>query len=492
VRFRRLIFLTIASAFVTVDIAGAQDGGSGGEGASDGQTQGGSGASVDLPLVGEVPVPGFLSSLLGIESDAPENPGQGGGQGQSRPPAVVYSEAQEEPVGESFRFLGRVTPIEQVEVQARITGFIEEVAFDGGEFVEEGNLLFQIQREQYETALASAEARLDSAEAANAETERQLARRRELRESNTVSQANLDDAIASAAASRAQVRQAEADVRQAELDLSYTSIEAPISGKMSAPFITRGNYVSASSGPLAELVQLDPIWGVFSLGENRLSRWRQLGIGSGEIAPIEDREEEAENNSSAGPVGDDAPQAQSIEEANYRLSLVLPDGSVYAEEGEFAFVGNSVDATTGTVEVRVRFANPEGLLLPNQNVTLRVEEANPPVLPVIQQAAVQLGRDGRTVWVVNDDDTVSRLPIEVEPGPEPGTVAVTRGLEGGERVIVRGALQLRDGQTVDPRTTGQQGGVPGGAAQGGAAGEGSGDGTSSEGSGQSGGSGGSE
>lgn len=438
-------------------------------GTGDGQAQGADAPSLDIPLIGEVPVPGFLASLLGLDPDASQGGNQG--QGESPPAAVVYARAEARPVGESFRFLGRVTPIESVEVQARTSGFIEKVAFEGGTFVEEGDLLFQIQREQYETALASAQARLDSAEAADAETQRQLARQRELRDSNTVSQANLEDAIASAAAAQARVREVEADVRQAELDLSYTRITAPIDGKMSAPLITRGNYVSASSGVLAELVQLDPIWGVFSLGENRLARWRQIGFGSGEVAPIEDSGGSSQPGQSGGETRvqaeDEDPgagnvQAESFQAADYRLSLVLPDGSTYAEEGEFAFVGNSVDAQTGTVEVRVRFANPNALLLPNQNVTLRVDEADPPVLPVVSQSAIQLGRDGRAVWVVNDDDTVTRLPVEVEPGPEAGTVAVTRGLEGGERVIVRGALSLQKGQTVDPRTAGGQDGVPGG------------------------------
>jgi RND family efflux transporter MFP subunit len=429
-----------------------------------GSSEGPGGPTIDVPILGEIPVPGFLAGLLDMGRDGPEGAAQA--QGENRPPAVVFQRAETRPVGDSFRFLGRVTPIERVEVQARVSGFIEEVAFEGGAFVERGDLLFQIQREQYEIAVAAARARLDSAEAANAETQRQLERQRELRESNTISQANLDDAISAAEAAQAEVRQAETELRQAELELGYTSIEAAIDGKMSAPLITRGNYVSGASGILAELVQLDPIWGVFSLGENRLSRWRRLGIGTGEIAPIEE-------DGSSGQAGSGTGRSDAEAAEDYRLRLVLPDGSIYAEEGEFAFVGNTVDAQTGTVEVRVRFANPDSLLLPNQNVTLRVEEADPPVLPVIQQAAIQLGREGRAVWVVTEDDTVARIPVEVEPGLKPGTVAVTRGLEGGERVIVRGALRLEEGQTVDPRTAGGQGGLPGADGPGGS-GQGSG------------------
>lgn len=414
--------------------------------------QGGGAPTVDLPIIGEVAVPGFLANLFGLEANGAS--GGGSGAGEAPPPAVVFEVAKERAVAESYRFLGRISPIERVEIRARVPGYIEEVAFSGGASVSEGDLLFQIERDTYEVALNAARARLAAAEAQLDETERQLSRQRQLAESGTVSEANLDDAIAAAEGARASRQEAEAAVSQAELDLGYTSIEAAIDGKISAPAQTRGNYVSASSGSLAELVQLDPIWGVFALGETRLETWRNLGLDGG------------------SPTG-------------YDLSLVLPDGTTYAEGGDFDFLGNEVDAATGTVAVRVRFANPDGTLLPNQNVTLRVVESDPPVLPVIPQAAVQLGREGRAVWTVEDDDTVTRRPISVVEGPEPGTVAVTDGLAGGERVIVRGALRLSDGQTVDPRNAdGSGGGTAGGSggdrggddAQGAAGGGGSGDG----------------
>lgn len=418
-------------------------------GAQDGDSEGDEGdVSVELPLIGEVPVPDFLANLLGMEASAQGQGEQGqGGQGQSRPTAVVFQTAEPQAVGESFRFLGRVAPIERVEIRARISGYVEDVGFQGGESVSEGDLLFRIQSAQYDAQLASARASLASAEAARLETERQLTRNEELRDSGTVSQAGLDDATAAAEAARAQVDQAQAMVQQAELDLSYTTIEAPIDGKISAPLITRGNFVSPSSEVMANVVQVDPIWGVFSLGENRLLEWTQLGIGGVSSAPIEGAATAAQSTQSGS--------------SEYRLSLQLPDGSTYQPAGEFSFVGNEVDPQTGTVELRVRFANPDGLLLPNQNVSLLVSEIDPPVLPVVPQAAVQLSRDGRAVWVVRDDDTVTRMPVEVTQAPEPGQVAITRGLDGGERVIVRGALQLEEGQTVDPRMAGGQGGTPG-------------------------------
>lgn len=413
--------------------------------------------SIELPLVGEVPVPAFIGELLGIEAQAQ---GQQQGQGQQAPPAVVFEVAEQRSVGEVFEFLGRIEPIERVSVQARVPGFIDEVAFQGGQDVAEGDLLFQIDTAQYDAALQSAEAQRAAAQARLENAERSLERDRGLRESGTIAEAVLDESQAAFEQARGTLLQAEAAVRQAQLDLDYTSIAAPIDGRMSEPFETRGNYVSAAEGPLADLIQMDPIWGVFALGENRLIAWQRLGIGQGDTAPIGDdtKATSGETTAEAGSAsaGDDTPDI-----SEYDLNLILPDGSPYDAAGSLSFVGNSVDPQTGTVEVRVEFPNPDGLLLPNQNVTLKVTEADPPELPVIPQAAVQLGRDGRAVWVVRDDDTVTRLPIETAAARMPGMVAVTSGLEGGERVITRGSMRLQDGATVDPRRGTGTDGAPG-------------------------------
>ncbi|WOI56434.1 efflux RND transporter periplasmic adaptor subunit [Palleronia sp. LCG004] len=465
----------------------AQEDGSGGDGdgqeqqggqGSQGGSEGGDAPVIDLPLLGEVPVPGFLAGLFGIES------GEGDDQQQEQgPPAVVYSVAEVQSVAETFRFLGRIQPIERVDVRARVPGFIDEVAFRGGQQVEEGDLLFQIETAQYDAALQSARAQEESARAQFTTAERALARAEELRESGTVSQSQLDDAVAAFETARGTVLQAEAAVRQAELDLDYTSITAPISGRMSEPYQTQGNYVSASSNAIAELTQMDPVWGVFALGENRLIEWQQLGIGGTDLAPIAaSGEEGASAGGEASPGGDGAVEVdpprpdgdldvandmseEGADPEDYDLLLLLPDGSSYADEGELSFVGNSVDPQTGTVDVRVEFSNPSGILLPNQNVTLVVTEADPPRMPVIPQSAVLLAREGRSVWVVRDDDTATQIPVEVTSVDVPGQVAVTRGLDGGERVIVRGTMALEEGAKVDPRQSSDNSGLPGASGQ---------------------------
>ena len=444
----------------------------------DGSGQGAS--TIDLPLLGEVELPGFLSFL--------GSPPEKAQQGDRPPPAVVTTIAKVEPVSERFTFIGRVQPIERVEIVARVPGFIESVQFEGGNTVEAGDTLVQIDRGQYEAERMSAQASFESAQAQETEAERALSRAQELRDSGTVSQASLDEARATFEARRGTRLQAEAAVAQAQLNLDYTTLSAPIAGRMSAPLQTRGNYVTTGSGALAELVQLDPIWGVFALGETRLTTWRRLGIGGADPAPLTSGDGDGATASTMPVTPNPArPGGQA-----YDLTLLLPDGSRYLSAGSFDFIGNGVDPATGTLEVRVRFDNPDGVLVPNQNVTLRVTESDPPRYPVIPQAAVQLGRDGSSVWVVNDDDTVRRVSVTLETAHEPGRTAVTDGLAGGERVVIRGAATLQDGQTVSPRAEGAtaaggSGGGQGESAESGGSGEGSGgsggDGSESDGSG---------
>ncbi|MCE7027545.1 efflux RND transporter periplasmic adaptor subunit [Jiella avicenniae] len=511
-------------------LAQSEEGGQGGQEQSAGST-------LDLPLIGKIELPDFLSFLGSSDDDGSGGSGPGGTQqaGNQPPPAVITQTATVKPVGDRFEFIGRIAAIQQVSIQARVEGYLDTVAFKGGETVRKGDLLFQIETAQYDAALASARAQLSGAQAQLNQAGRSLARSKELAQSGTVSQSTLDDAQAAFESAQATQLQAEAAVQQAELNLGYTRIVAPIDGTISAPLITAGNYVSNGSGALANLIQMDPIWGVFPIGEGQLINWKKLGIGSSEPPPVEaqpaggaDAEASGDRtnaggNSGGNATGDDPEQngpegrqaaataadtaepadagsddpqtaeapsadgsaaagssgppagaeevggegeevASSAQEAeDFVLSLVLPNGSNYRPTGAFDFVDNTVSATTGTIETRIRFPNPEGYLLPNENVTLVTTQKAPPRLPVIPQTAVQLSREGRSVLIVKDDDTIERRMITVAADGsdgtlDPGEVAVTEGLSGGENVVVRGAATLKEGQKVSPRPASAQAG----------------------------------
>ncbi|MEN3791460.1 efflux RND transporter periplasmic adaptor subunit [Fulvimarina sp. MAC3] len=425
---RRAVFVALIafSASVSGGVALAQSGGGGGSSSgSDNQS-----SSINLPLIGEIELPdwlSFLGSSSGQSSQSAssggESGGSGGSQGSQPPPAVVVTRAELESVGNEFQFIGRIEAIQNVTLQARVNGFIEEVYFEGGDVVTVGDRLFKIEDDQYQASLDSAKAQLAGAEAQLAEADRSLKRAQELIDSGTIPQAELDQARATFESARATRMQAQADVRQAQLNLDYTSITAPIDGVISAPMITKGNFVSAASGTLANIVQLDPIWGTFPIGEERLSALRRIGGGKGDAAASAE---------------------------DYRLSLKLPNDEQLPGDGNFAFVGNTVDQSTGTIEVRVSFPNPDGQLLPNENVTLVATERDPPMLPVVPMEALQLSREGRYLYLLNDDnDTVRRQPVEL--GKQlTGTAAISSGIEAGDLVVVQGVQNLQDGAKVNP------------------------------------------
>ncbi len=454
---------------------------------------------IDLPIVGRVPLPGFMAGWFGSDEEAGTGSGgEPGAQAQAGPPAVIVQRVETRSVGDRFEFIGTIQPIERVGVRARVDGYIEEVAFQGGQMVRQGDVLFRIEPAQYEAAVRSAEAQLSGAQATRNQAQRNFDRQNELVQSGVTARATLDDATANLENAEAQLLQAQATLTQAQLDLSYTRIEAAIDGEMSAPIITRGNYVSASSGDLATLTQMNPIWGVFPISEDQLVTWQRVGPGQMDEAPVAEASPNgqtggsgegdasegggemvasAEMTSSTGTEDETLvataegtgaegappppPGAETVDAAadasnqglarDYLLQLRLPNGSLYEPAGRFDFVGNTVNQTTGTVEARIRFPNPGEFLLANQNVTLVASQRNPPTLPVVPQAAIQFSREGRAVLLVRPDNTVERRQVEIGRSID-NLTTVTRGLEGGETLVLRGSANVGEGATVRPVT----------------------------------------
>ena len=465
--------------------------------------EGEDGPGIDLPLIGRVPLPGFMAGWFGGEEEGEKTAGktgEGGGEKSGEPPAVIVETVKTRSVGDTFEFIGTIQPIERVGVRARVEGYIQDVAFEGGQKVKQGDLLFQIEPAQYEAALRAAEAQLSGAQATRNQAQRNFDRQRELAQSGVTARATLEDATANLENAEAQLLQAQASVTQAQLNLSYTRITAAIEGEMSAPLITRGNYVSSTSGDLAVLTQMNPIWGVFPIGEGQLVTWQRVGPKQADDAPVADARPNGQANGGSGGgeaegeggeklvasaemtsstgAEDEAPiasaegtgaagapplpeGAQTVDAANdasdnglasdYRLQLRLPNGALYEPPGRFDFVGNTVNSTTGTVEARIRFPNPGDFLLANQNVTLRASSRDPATVPVVPLAAIQFSREGRAVLLVKPDNTIERRPIEVGRTIE-NMSAVTAGLSGGETLVLRGSASVKEGTKVRPVT----------------------------------------
>ncbi len=344
-------------------------------------------------------------------------------QDQLPPPAVVVVEVSAQPITDPDRFSGTIEAIKEVDIVARVQGFIDEIMFEAGNRVSEGDVLFRIESAPYAAAVAGAEAQLAQANAQLLNANQEYARQQTLRERGVASQAALDAAIATQAVARAGVQIAVANLEQARIELSYVEIVAPFAGEMGRELFSRGALVGPTSGPLARLVNTDPVRVVFSISDRVL-----LGI----------RREIAHGN---------APDVV------FRLDLA--NGEIYNEPARIEFIANEADPVTATVPVRLIVKNSDRLLIPGQFVDVIVGPADPPVLPVVPQTAVLQDREGRYVYVLGENDTVTQRRIEVDSLVQGGW-AVTSGLEAGDVVVVQGLQRLADGVTVTPSAAAQK------------------------------------
>jgi membrane fusion protein, multidrug efflux system len=333
-------------------------------------------------------------------------------------PAVSVVTVRSEDVARIDEFIGRIEAIQQVDVRARVQGFLEKVAFTEGQDVKADDPLFEIEPDQYEAALQQVKAQQASAEAGLRNAQLTLERRQELYDRAAGTRADLDQAIADRDSAAATVESAKAAVRAAELNLSYTRIASPIAGRIGRTGFTRGNVVGPDSGALARVVQLDPIRVVFSVSERDFISVVQQGQGT----------------------------ALDRIKAGFLPTLRLANGTIYAEQGRIDFAGNEVDQATGTLPVRASFANPTRVLLPGGTVWVRVRPAETRRMPLVPVQAVQENRQGKFVLVVADS-RVEQRPIKatLQVGQN---WAVEDGLRAGETVIVEGLQKVRAGAQV--------------------------------------------
>lgn len=353
------------------------------------------------------------------------------------PPAVETAAVTLQPITREAEFLGTVQTIQQVNLLARVEGFLEAVNVKEGSFVPAGTVVFEIEKDTYQASLDAAQASLQAAQAAEAgaqatltQAQLNLKRQSELVKTSAVSQATVDDATASRDTAQANVKQAQAQIAQAQaqvetaqLNLNFTDVKSPISGRIGRTFVTDGNLVSPSTGPLATIVQTDPIRVVFSISDR-------------EYLQVIDALKPNDKG-----FGADA--------ENYRPSLRLSDGTDYGLPGKISFIDNSIDSSTGTIAVYAEFPNPNLKLVPGQYVTVTVKAGKPQELPVVAAAAVQQDREGNYVFVLGEGNRVTVRRVEL--GTRVGTDwSIKSGLANGDVVIVSGVQKVAPGIVVDP------------------------------------------
>jgi membrane fusion protein (multidrug efflux system) len=338
------------------------------------------------------------------------------------PPAVLVSPVEVRDVAPAYDFIGRVTPIQSVQIVPRITAFIEEEPVAQGADVKAGDVLFELQKTQYQAAVQSAQAQLDSANAGLRLAQLAYARAAQLNNQGVESQATLDQATATRDQNQASVLGAQANLAQAALNLSYSTIRSPIDGRIGAIILTRGNLVTPSTPALATVNQLDPIRVVFSVSDRVL-----VGV-------------ERRTGSTVGQIAE-----------GLVVGLILPDRSRYGQTGTISFFNNQVDPQTGTVSVYVDFPNPDRLLLPGSFVSVDVRNAQPEESAMVSVAAVQTDQSGHYVLTVTSDGTVHQQPVTLGRQIAQDFI-VTKGLSAGDRVIVDGVQKVRPGEKVNAQS----------------------------------------
>jgi membrane fusion protein (multidrug efflux system) len=343
--------------------------------------------------------------------------------GAPQAPEVGVITLEAKPVTLTRELPGRTSAFRVAEVRARVNGIVQKRLFTEGSDVKEGQPLFRIDAAPYQAALESARAGLARAEAAVAT--RRLAAQRfgELLESNAVSRQEHDDAVAALRGAEADVAAGRAAVRTARINLDYTTVVAPIAGRIGRAEVTEGAYVQqAGATLLATVQQIDPIHVDLAWSSAEALRLRR-DLESGKLAGVEGGGE---------------------------VRLALSDGGEYPEPGKLQFTDITVDPSTGSISVRALFPNPRGELLPGLFVRARIAEGTRPQAILVPQRAVQRDASGRAhVLVVTRDKKVERRAVETDRVVGDAWL-VTSGLAAGESVIVDGLQKARPGAPVVP------------------------------------------
>jgi len=345
----------------------------------------------------------------------------GAGSASAPPvPEVTVVTAEPRDLPATFEYVGQIAGIREAEVRPRVSGILERWNYKEGAPVKAGESLFTIDPEPFRAALAKAEADLASAEASLSQATRNAARLKPLWEAKAVSQKDYDDAVSAEEVAAANVKAAQAAVTEARLNLSYTRVEAPISGTTSRALKSEGSLVQAQQTLLTTISQLDPIYVIFSFTEVEHLKFTRA-VSEGRLKLPKD--------------------------GKFDVRLKLADGSEYAHAGKVDFTDVRVDPNTGTIEARAVMPNPEHLLRSGQFVRVRLSGATRIGAIAIPQRAVLEGPNTKIVMTVNAQGVVEPRPVQVGDWSGEDWV-ITGGLNAGDQVIVDGIVKARPGSSV--------------------------------------------
>ena len=339
------------------------------------------------------------------------------------PPSVTIAQPVVKQIVEDDEFVGRFEAVDEVRVSARVGGYLDEIHFEDGAIVEEGQLLFTIDQRPFRAILGQAEAALKIAESRYDFAQKELARAEELVQRGNISRSVVDERRQEFISAQAEVGGAQAAVQAAALDLEFTEIRAPFGGRIGRHLLSVGNLVEANETVLTSIVSLDPIYFYFDINERYYLAYAR----------------------------DARSRGQALQEGGSRLPVTVRLGDSVEEprEGNLDFSENRLDEDSGTMRVRAVFQNGDLVLQPGLFGRVNVPGSLPYLGILIPDEAITADQNKRIVYLVNEDGVVSTR--EVRPGPKIDGYRVIRdGLTGDEQIVVEGLMRVRPGITVAP------------------------------------------
>ncbi len=342
------------------------------------------------------------------------------------PPKVTVAQPIQKPVTDYLEFTGNIAAVQIVELRARVEGYLEQVLFQDGDLVKKGDLLFQIEQGPYIAAVDQAKANVARAQADLTQARLTADRRRQAGRSGAISKQQVDEAVAQADAQAAQVMSLKAALETAELNLGYTKVYAPFDGRIGRRLVDPGNLVGAGEDTLlAEINQIDPVYVYFTISERVL-------------LPIMERQKSQDPGAEAS-------------KKTQPLFLGLATDEDFPHKGFLDFAAITLDAGTGTLQLRGVFQNPDRKLLPGLFAKIKAPVATEDNAILVPQQAVGFDQQGEYVMVIGPNNTVERRGVQQGPLSD-GMRVISKGLNGDEQVIVAGLMRAIPGRVVTPVT----------------------------------------
>jgi RND family efflux transporter MFP subunit len=345
--------------------------------------------------------------------------------GLAQAPPVTVAKPVVKDIIERDDFIGRFEAVDQVDVRARVSGYLDKVHFQDGTLVKAGDLLFVIDPRPYRNALEQAQAAVTSSEVRLNFAQNDLDRAEQLRKTGNIADQLLDQRRQTFLTAKAELDRAQAALRQAQLDVEFTEIKSPLTGRISRKLVSEGNLVNANETILTNVLTLDPIHFYFDVDERSyLAYSRQAQGGT--------------RSSAQGAVN--------------QVALTLTDERQGQRYGQLDFVDNRLDAASGTMRARAVFANKDLFLTPGLFGRVTIGASDPYKGVLLPDEAIASDQDRRVVYVVGDNNVISIRPVRTGPRID-GYRVIREGLNGDETVVVNGLVRVRPGTPVNPQMT---------------------------------------